>query len=387
MIYLDYAATAPLCEEARVATLKYFAASGNESVQFRGNPNSLHTPGRDAFADLENSRRVVAKSLGVRTDEIIFTSGSTEAIFIGLYGLYHAGGCNTIITSVIEHSAVKNAAKEIAGAENVVLLRPDKFGYISPDDLASALEKVKAEGGRALVALQLANSELASVQPVKKFVELARKSGALIFIDATQALGKIPLDLKGLGVDAASIASHKIGGPHGVGALYLKANTKFKSPVVGGGQESKRRGGTQNVAGVAGFAAAVKVACETVKDEETRLRALKAKLRENLRNIIDEDEALKVHPDMGFLPNVNMFLIPGLESETSIIRFDELGFAVSGGSACSSHSTKASETFTSIGLSDKDAFCLIRVSTGRYTTEDDINSFLSALKKVIKWEQ
>ena len=387
-VYLDYAATAPLCEEARFAIRPYFHTYGTDSVCMRGNANSLYTPGRDAAIQLEKGRKTIATSLNSgRPDEIVFTSSSTESIYLALSGLFNANGCKTIVTSNIEHEAVIQAAIAVAGKSNVFQVKVDKFGFIDVEDY----KKVLGEADSPLVSIQMANSELASVQHVEQLAEIAHNAGCLFHTDVTQAIGKCRVDLCQLGADAASFSSHKLGGPQGVGALYLKNRVKFASPIVGGGQENKRRGGTQNVSGAVGFAAAVKTSTDKVDEESARLLALKEHLISEVCNMttsagkkcrlaVNETEGSKVGD---YLPNIATFIVPGVESETAILKLDERGICVSGGSACSSHSKSPSFALKAIGVSDDDAFCEIRVSFGRYTTEDEIDTFTQVLREVI----
>ena len=387
-VYLDFAATSPLCEEARFAIRPFFHTYGTDSVCMRGNANSLYTPGRDANIQLEKARKMIATSLSAgRPDEIVFTSSSTESIFLALAGLFAANGCKTIVTSNIEHEAVTQAAIAVAGKENVVQVKVDKFGFVDLENYKQILSKADAP----LVSVQMANSELASVQNIAQLTEIAHDSGFLFHTDITQAIGKMEVDLGKLGVDSASFSSHKLGGPQGVGALYLKNRVKFASPIIGGGQENKRRGGTQNVSGAVGFAAAVNASVLKVEEERERLSAMKRKLiaevcstttsaGKKCRLAVNEVEGSKVGE---YLPNIATFIVPGIESETVILKLDEKGICVSGGSACSTHSASPSAALKAVGVSDDDAFCELRVSFGRYTTEDDINTFLSEFREVI----
>ena len=391
-IYLDYAATTPLCEEACQTLLSYYTNFGNDSLDYRGNANSLYEIGRKSHLALEESRKMACECLGAsRPTEIAFTSGSTESIFIALDGLYHANGCENIISTEIEHSAVANTIKYLDKNNSAIFLKPDKFGYISPDDLD---EKLK-DNPKCLVSICMANSEIATIQNIKRLCEVAHKRGALFHSDITQAVGKTYVNLKELGVDSACLSSHKFGGPTGVGILYVKNATKFSSPIVGGGQESALRGGTQNVAGIVAMTSALVATCANLDDEIKKCLDFKRKIRQTVPNIkndkgackntLDEDGAKKVHEDIDFLSNIAHILLPKIESEVALLRFDELGISVSGGSACSSHSLKASKTLRAIGIDEDSALCALRVSFGRYTTKGDIDAFLSALKEVILW--
>ena len=284
-IYLDYAATAPLCAEAAGA-MAPFQVPGPANLAVNANANALYGVGRAAFDLLESARRRAAQALGARRpDEIVFTSGATEADDAAVLGLVQAAAEQRrlagqkdrplhVVTSAIEHDAVLAPCRRLE-AEGVLVtyLRPNRQGFIEASSLAEALTD-----DTVLVSVQAANSEVGAIQPIRELAALAHERGALFHTDAVQALGKMPLDVQKLGVDAASFSAHKIGGPKGVGALYLKARTPFAPYLLGGGQESGRRSGTQNVAGVTGFVAALEAAQEAEPEESARLRALRDRL-------------------------------------------------------------------------------------------------------------
>lgn len=392
-VYLDYAATAPLCEEAARAMEPYMVP-GRANLKANANANSLHSPGRAAFEAMERARRTVARALGAkRPDEIIFTSGATETDNAVLFGVVravadvkrragHAGFTPHVIVSSIEHEAVLQAAHELAQQGcRVSYLDPDARGFVT----AEALERV-IDGDTVLVSVQMANSEVGSIQPVAELARIAHDAGALFHTDAVQALGKTPVDLAVLGVDAASFAAHKIGGPKGVGALYLRARTPFDAFMVGGGQEGARRSGTQNVAGIAGFAAACEAVCGMVDAEAERLRALRDELYEGLSSFAQVTPTVSVEKGSSeFLPNIVHVLVDGLESETMILRLDMEGFGVSGGSACASHSLDPSHVLKAMGVSRDRALGALRISMGRYTVEEDIRAFLAAFDRCLEW--
>lgn len=392
--YFDYAATAPLCEEAAEA-MKPYLLWGVEGLSHNGNANSLHTPGRNAFSAMESARRVVAKAIGARRpDEVIFTSGATESDDAALIGLAqaqiearrNAGKHVTqprIIVSQIEHSAVLNPAKKLESMGfEVIRLGVDSNGFVNPEAFEAALTD------QTLVAsILLANSEVGSIQPIQKLASIAHKKGCMFHTDATQALGKIPVNVMELGVDAASFSAHKIGGPKGIGALYLKARTPFEPYLLGGGQESGKRSGTQNVCGMAGFAAACKAACGNVSAEQKRLISYRDKLYEQLSSLRGVRATVAVDPgSTDYLPNLVHVMVKGVESETMIVRFDSMGICVSGGSACSSHSLDPSRVLTSMGIQADWARGALRLSMGRYTTEEDIQVLLEAIPKIISWK-
>ena len=391
-VYLDWAATAPLCEEAARAMEPYMVP-GLNNFPAGSNANSLHSGGRAAFDALEKARYSLMRDLGAkRPDEIVFTSGATEADNAALVGIVsacaekkrRAGAKNFVphlITSSIEHDAVLAAARvlERTGCE-VTVLDPDRQGFVEVRALEAALKE-----NTVLVSIHMVNNEIGSVQPVAELAAIARDAGALFHTDAVQALGKMRIDLDALGVDAASFSAHKIGGPKGSGALYLRTNTPFDPLVVGGGQESGRRSGTQNVCAAAGFAAACAASCAMQELEAERLRALRDDLYERLA------EFPRVYPSVevergsrDFAPHVVNVCVEGFESETLILRLDMRGIAVSGGSACSSHSLDPSHVLKALGISDDRAFGSLRVSLGRYTEPEDVELFMAAFEESLK---
>ena len=392
-VYLDYAATAPLCEEAARA-MEPFQVPGPENLAVNANANGLYGLGRAAFDLLEDARRRVARALGARRpDEIVFTSGATEADDAAIAGLVAAardqrrlaGRGNRpvhVITSAIEHDAVLAPCRRLeAAGVRVTYLRPNRQGFIEARVLEEALTP-----DTVLVSVQAANSEVGSIQPIAELAALAHNAGALFHTDAVQALGKMPLNLEALAVDAASFSAHKIGGPKGVGALYLMARTPFAPFLLGGGQEGGRRSGTQNVAGIVGFAAACEAAVAGEEDESARLRALRDRLYGTLGALGGFQATVEVDPgSRDFLPNIVHVLADEWESETMVLRFDQLGFCVAGGSACSSHSLEPSHVLKAMGIGGDEVYNALRVSLGRYTTEADIDAFAQAAQKVLNW--
>ncbi|MBO4352429.1 MAG: cysteine desulfurase [Eggerthellaceae bacterium] len=390
-VYLDWAATAPLGEEA-VAAMAPYLEPGAANIALGMNANSLHAPGRAAFEAMEIARRQIAADLGAsRPNEIVFTSGATEADNMAVAGIARAcaalrrrklgsGFVPRVITTALEHEAVAACARKLAKEGfDVVFLKPDHQGFVKPEVLEAQLTE-----STVLVSVQMANSEVGSVQPVAELAKLAHGAGALFHTDAVQALAKVPIDLRALDVDAASFAAHKIGGPKGVGALYLKARTPVEPLLVGGGQEGGLRSSTQNVCGVAGFAAACHAAVGSQAVESARQMGLRDLLYAELAEIDRVTCTVDVPAgSTAFLPNIVHVLVDGYESETLVLRLDRKGFGVSGGSACSSHSLEASHVLRAMGISGDAAFGALRVSIGRLTTEKDIRDFVVAFKEVI----
>ncbi len=392
MVYLDWAATAPLSFAACEA-MKPFLTPGVSGLEMGGaNANSLYKAGRDAFRALENARKEVAQVIGAhRPFEVIFTSGATEADNAALFGLVdalmlqaeHTGDHDCVpevVISSIEHDAVLQAARVLNqwGAQ-IIMVNPDSTGHVSPE----ALEAVMSEH-TILVSVMAVNNEIGSVMDIASLAEVAHRFGALFHTDATQALGKIPLDVVTWGIDALSISSHKIGGPKGVGALYLKDRTPFSAQLVGGGQESARRSGTQNVMGAVGFAAACVEAGENLEKEALRLIELRDYCYAELLKTGAAQPVVEVAPnDMTYAPHIVSVLVPGFESETLILRFDNEGICVSGGSACSSHSLDPSYVLKALNVEKNKALSALRVSLGSDTTKEDIDTFLAAFKRII----
>lgn len=390
-VYLDWAATAPLCEDAAAAMMPFLQAETAGLVAGNGNANSLYEVGRTAFRALEQAREDIARAIKARPDEVTFTSGATEADNAALFGIVDAAMVRAeqegdhecvpqIVVSSIEHDAVLKAAETLGhwGAQ-VTYVEPDATGHITPQALAEALNE------RALlVSVMAVNNEVGSVMDIAALAEVAHSAGALFHVDATQAFGKIPVSVKEWGVDALSISSHKIGGPKGMGALYVKARTPFTAQIVGGGQESGRRSGTQNVMGAVGFAAAARAALGNLDADAQRLRGLRDRCYERLLDNPKVKPAVKVEPgSTEFAPHVVNVLVHGIESETLILQLDRRGFCVSGGSACSSHSLDPSHVLKAIGISRDDALGSLRVSLGNATTAEEIDAFVEAFNEVV----
>lgn len=390
-VYLDWAATAPLCGDAAAAMMPFLQAETAGLVAGNGNANSLYEVGRTAFRALEQAREDIARAIKARPDEVTFTSGATEADNAALFGIVDAAMVRAeqegdhecvpqIVVSSIEHDAVLKAAETLGhwGAQ-VTYVEPDATGHITPQALAEALNE------RALlVSVMAVNNEVGSVMDIAALAEVAHSAGALFHVDATQAFGKIPVSVKEWGVDALSISSHKIGGPKGMGALYVKARTPFTAQIVGGGQESGRRSGTQNVMGAVGFAAAARAALGNLDADAQRLRGLRDRCYARLLDNPRVKPAVKVEPgSTEFAPHVVNVLVHGIESETLILQLDRRGFCVSGGSACSSHSLDPSHVLKAIGISRDDALGSLRVSLGNATTAEEIDAFVEAFNEVV----
>ena len=389
--YLDWAATAPLCKEALEA-MKPFLIPGEGNIALGMNANSLHSPGRASFEALELARREIARCIGAkRPNDVIITSGATDADNMAVLGIARAAAFARhlvpgserpprFVTSGIEHDAVLSCAKQLKREGfDVVYVRADRQGFVHPEALVDALDD-----RTVLVSIQAANSEVGSIQPIKELCTVAHEAGALMHTDAVQAFGKLPLFVSELNVDAASFAGHKIGGPKGVGALYLKSRTPFEPLMLGGGQEDTRRSGTQNVCGAVGFSAACTATLSRMENEIARERELRDSLYSTLSKIPGVTATVRVaENDCNYLPNIVHVLVDGLESETMILKLDKAGFGVSGGSACSSHSLEPSHVLKQIGVPESKAFCALRISFGHLTTKEQLDAFVQAFANMV----
>jgi cysteine desulfurase len=397
MVYLDWAATAPLSPEAYEAMLPFLQPDLPGLYAGNGNANSLHSAGRDAFKVLESARRDIARAIEARPDEFIFTSGATEADNIALVGIVEGilqkHGLNyasiqkegaqrpTIVVSAIEHDAVLQAAELLKrrGVE-VVTLRPNASGHITPQILESALEYAE---NVVLVSVMALNNETGVVMDVPALAQVAHSHDALFHCDATQALGKVALSVKTWGVDALSLSSHKVGGPKGVGALYLKARTPFCAQTVGGGQEANRRSGTQNIAGVVGFAASL---TNVVNHQELfahQMVVLRDKLYQGLIELPGVEPVVNLLDGL-HAPNIVSVTCAGFESETLILQLDKRGICVSGGSACASRSLDPSHVLSAMGIPRDRALGMLRFSLGPTTTAEDIDYCLKQVREVLE---
>ena len=353
LTYLDYNATAPLREEARAAVAQALGVTGN--------PSSVHRFGREARRLVENARAQVAGLTGAAPGQIVFTSGGTEANNLAVRGC----GRRAVLVSAVEHDSVLQAAPE------AIRIPVDGEGLVDPATLDARLGEAQTP---ALVSVMLANNETGAIQPVAEIRRIAHRHGALFHCDAVQGAGKLEIDFAGLGADMLSLSSHKIGGPKGVGALVVADHIDLIALNAGGGQEFGKRGGTENVAGIAGFGAAAQAAAglDEVEDIEILRRWLE---REALARIPGARIFAASAPR---LANTVTIGLPGRSSETQIIALDLAGIAVSAGAACSSGKVAPSHVLRAMGVGEDWAGCAIRVSLGRETTEADIIRFLDA---------
>ncbi len=354
-VYMDYNATAPILPAA--------AAAMGEALRIVGNPSSVHGPGRAARKAMEDARERLAAAIGADPHGIVFTSGATEANNLALQG----AGRARILVSAIEHDSVRGVSPT---AELVPVHRSGDV------DLTGLERMLDADRRPALVSLMLANNETGVVQPVAGAIEIARRYGALVHCDAVQALGRIPLDVSAMGADLVSLSAHKIGGPAGVGALYVKDNVALKPMLAGGGQERGRRAGTENLPGIIGFAAAAETAAANQPAEGKRLVALRDALEARIRS--ERPDAVLFGVESLRLANTSCMALPGVASERQVIALDLAGVAVSAGSACSSGKVRPSTVLGAMGVVPGLAASAIRVSLGWQSKAEDIDRFLAA---------
>jgi cysteine desulfurase len=363
--YLDHNASAPVRPEAKAAMLA--------ALELAGNPSSVHAEGRAARGVIERARADVATLVGAPAAEVVFTSGGSEAVNTVIRSGYDA-----ILHAGIEHDCVRETAS--ATGSRIVEIPVDGRGLVSEDGLERALEQVDAARSRVLVCLQLANNETGVVQDVGRLAERARQQGAEVFCDAVQAAGKLPLDLAALHVDAIAISGHKIGGPKGVGALVSRAGWRSVPLVRGGGQEQRRRAGTENVVGIAGFGAAARAAQSGLADM-ARIAALRDRLEAGVRRLSPD---LRIPGETApRLANTSCLIVPGRGAETTLIAFDLAGIAISSGAACSSGKVAPSKVLAAMGIPAAEARCALRVSLGWSSRADDVERFLAVWQQVV----
>ena len=333
-IYLDTAASTPVADEVIVEMLPYLK-------EWYGNPSSIHKFGRETARAIQLARKRVAEMIGASPPEITFTSGGTEANNLALKGAaVHVKSKtpdkNRIITSSIEHDAVLEPCKDLEGRGFVITYLPvASEGFVRPSDLKSVLSD-----DVALVSIMYANNEVGTVQPIKELVEIAHQAGALFHTDAVQAAGKIPINVKSLGVDLMSISSHKINGPKGVGTLYIRSNLEISPIIHGGGQEWSLRSGTENVPGIVGFGKACELANKRMSQYQEHVAGLRDYLVERVLKEIPRSRLNGSRTNR--IPNNAHFTFFGVNGEDLIIKLDENGIAASTGSACSAKKQKQS---------------------------------------------
>ncbi|MGD1117936.1 MAG: cysteine desulfurase NifS [Dehalococcoidales bacterium] len=372
-IYLDYAATTPVHPDALKAMLPYFR-------DIYGNPSSFHTAGQQAKGALEKARESVAGLIGARAEEIIFTSGGTEADNHALQGvcLANAHKGNHVITTSIEHHAVLETCKSLEKRGiKVTYLPVDRYGMVDPADVKKAITP-----RTILISVMHANNEIGTIQPVGEIGKIAREAGIYFHTDAVQTAGHIQVDVNNLGVDLLSMSAHKLYGPKGTGALFIRQGTQITPFIHGGGQEKGRRAGTENVPGIIGFGKAAEIARREMPAEGARLTGLRdifiAGLHKSIGNI-----HLNGHPVQRLPNNINIS-VSYLEGESIILSLDLQGIYVSTGSACSSGDMEPSHVLLAAGCPPELARGSLRFTMGRWTEAEDIDRVLEVLLPIVE---
>jgi cysteine desulfurase len=371
-IYMDYAATTPVHPEVVKAMLPYF-------TEIYGNPSSLHSCGQEARTGMEAARSRLAEFIGAGLEEIIFTSGGTESDNYALKGVAYANkskGDHIIISSVEHHAVLETGQFLESQGFHITVLPVDNYGMVDPDDVKKAITSKTI-----LVSVMHANNEVGTIQPISEIGRITREAGIYFHTDAVQTLGHIPVNVQDLNVDLLSMSGHKLYGPKGVGAIYVRKGTKITKFIHGGEQESGRRGSTSNVPGIVGLGKAVEIAQQEMKIEADRLIGYRDRLIAGLLNKI---EYLKVngHPRKRLPNNVNVS-IAFVEGEATLLSLDFAGVCASTGSACSSESAEPSHVLTALRIPPEEARCSLRFSLGKWTTEAEVDRVVAVLPEII----
>lgn len=371
-VYLDHNATTPIAPEVLEAMLPYFRE------EF-GNPSSIHAFGQRAKAALYDAREEVAGAIGASPNEVLFTAGGTESDNLAILGVLEARqGRRHLITSAVEHHAVLHTMKALAKrGVPVTFLKVNRAGIVDPEELRAALTPETL-----LVSIMHANNETGVVQPIAELARLSHAAGAYFHADAVQSVGKIPVDVGELDVDLLSLSGHKIYGPKGTGALYVRRKVTMRPVFRGGGQERSRRPGTENLPGLVGLGCATRLAVAHQAEEAKRLQALRDRLE---REVLARIPSSTVNGQgAARTPNTSSLSFDGVEGETLMIALDLKGCAVSTGAACSSGTVEPSHVLIAMGLKPEQVQGSIRVSLGRSTTEEEVSQFVEVLSPVVE---
>lgn len=373
MIYMDHSATSQVDPEVFKAMEPYF-------VQQFGNASTLYSLGRDARKAMENARAQVASLIGAKTEEIIFTAGGTESDNIAIkgtaYRLKDKG--NHIITSAIEHPAVDETCKylEKNGFE-VTYLPVYEEGIVRVSDLEDAITDKTI-----LITIMHANNEIGTIQPISEIGKIAREKKIYFHTDAVQTVGKIPVNVEELNVDMLSLSAHKVYGPKGIGAIYIKKGVRLEPILHGGGHERGIRPGTENVTGIVGLGKACELAEKNLLDNAKYITNLRDKLIDGVLNSVEQSYLNGDRTKR--LPNNVNFRFTGIEGESLVLHLDSKGIAASTGSACSSKSLEPSHVLTALGLEHVDAHGSLRLTLGKENTEEDVDHAIESIKEVVE---
>jgi len=370
-VYLDNAATTPLDTRVLESMLAHLGGR-------RGNPSSLHSVGSSARDALEEARDSVAALIGASPGEIVFTSGGTESDDLGILGLARSAGSEKrhAVVSCVEHAAGREAAKSLQreGFE-VSWVGVDTDGLVDPAEFAASLRS-----DTALAAVVWANNEVGTVEPVLELAEICAERGVPFHADAVQAAGRIPIDVSKTPVSTLALSGHKLYGPQGIGALYVREGVSLEPIFYGGGQERGLRSGTQNVAGIVGLGTAAKLAGEEMEGRVTHERALRERIMAGTASI--PDVSVNGHRERRLSNNVHL-TVTGVEAESLVLFLDSLGYAIGSGSACSSGGHKASPVLLAMGLPEREAYSVVRITVGKDNTAEEIDGFLGAFSTAV----
>jgi cysteine desulfurase len=373
MVYMDYASASPVDPRVSQAMLPYFT----ESI---GNPSSIHQIGAEARDAIEVARRQVAGLINAeKPGEVIFTSGATESINTALKGVLHRNSDRGkhMVTTTIEHMSVLNTAKYMTTRGfDVTFVPVDSYGYVDPQRIADAMVKETT-----LVSVTYANGEIGTAQAVKEIGKIAKEHGAYLHVDGVPAVGKMEIDVKDENIDLLSISSNDIYGPKGVGALYVKKGVKIEPLVHGGGQERGLRSGSENVGGMVGFGKAAELAKGEMAEESARLRSFRDRMISEIGSRT-KGAQLNGHPEKRSPNNVN-FRFNYIEGEALILRLYDLGIAAATSSACSSKTLEPSHVLRGMGVPPEEAQGTLLLTTGRWTTENDVDYVLEMVPGVV----
>ncbi len=373
-VYLDNAATTMVRKEVVDTMIPAFTT-------YYGNPSSLHEYAREAEQLVDAARKDVAAILNAKPEEIVFTAGGSESDNMALRGAVAANKKKGkhVITSAVEHHAVLYTlqAMEREGLIDLTILPVDEYAVVSAESVEKALRD-----DTVLVSIMFANNEVGTINPIAQIGKICRDKGVLFHTDAVQATGHVPIDVVKMNIDMLSVSAHKFHGPKGVGVLYLRKGVRIPSLIIGGGQEKKRRAGTENVPGIVGLATALKIANEHMEENAIRVGALRDKLMKGIAESIP-DVKLNGHPTMRLPNNVN-FSIRYIEGESILLMLDINGIAASSGSACTSGSLDPSHVLLAMGLPHEIAHGSLRLTLSEFTTEEEIDYVLDLLPQIVQ---
>jgi cysteine desulfurase len=371
LIYLDNAASTKIHEDVLEAMMPYL------KEQY-GNPSSIHRYGRLAQKGIENARKQIANLINADSSEILFTSGGTESNNTALYGITKKNPGSRIITSSIEHDAILKPCKKLEKEGfDIIYLPVNNYGLVDPMILKNHLTD-----NTSLVSIMFGNNEVGTVEPISDFVNICKEKNIPFHTDAVQAAGKIPIDVKELGIDLLSISSHKINGPKGIGALYIRKGISIDPVILGGGQENGLRSGTENVANIVGFGKAGELCRINFLENISRMKKLRDYLSNKIMQEIPE-VTLNGHPETRLPNNIHLTFL-GVNGEDLLIKLDENGIAASTGSACSVHIQKASHVLQAMGFSHEQITGSLRITIGISNNLEEMNKTVEILKNVVK---